>query len=58
MVFSNTYYFVSAWLLLHVYVLVDVLEFVIVFRQNDGLKYILRVLFCVRVNVATHECFG
>ena len=43
MVFSNTYYFVSVWLLLHVYVLVDVLDFVMVLFQNGVLKHILFV---------------
>ena len=43
MVFSNTYYSVSAWSLLHVYVLVDVLDFVIVLFQNGVIKYILFV---------------
>ena len=53
MVFSNTYYFVSAWLLLHVHVLVDVLDFVIVLFQNGVLEYIF---FCVHVDVATFAC--
>ena len=43
MVFFNTYHFVFAWLLLHVYVLGDVLNFVIVLFQNGILKYILFV---------------
>ena len=51
--FLNKYYFVSAWLLLHVYVLVDVLDFVIVLFQNGVLEYIF---FCVRVDVATFPC--
>ena len=38
----------SAWLLLHVYVLVDVLHFVIVLFQSGVFEY---VLFCVRVVV-------
>ena len=50
---SNTYYFVHAWLLLHVYVLVDILDFVIVLFQSGVLEYIL---FCVRVVVATYTC--
>ena len=33
--------FVSAWLLLHVYVLVDVLDFVIVLFQSGVFEYIL-----------------
>ena len=32
---------VSAWLLLHVYVLVDVLDFVIVLFRNGVFEYIL-----------------
>ena len=47
--------FVYAWLLLPVYVLVHVLDFVIVLFQSGGFKYIL---FCVRVVVATRVCFG
>ena len=43
MVFLNTYCFVFAWLLLYVYVLGDVLDFVIVLFQNGALKYILFV---------------
>ena len=43
MVFSTTYYFLFAWLLLHAHVLVDVLDFVIVLFQNGVLKYILFV---------------
>ena len=39
-----------AWLLLHVYFLVDVLDFVIVLFRNGVCEYIL---FCVRVVVAT-----
>ena len=50
MVFSNTNYFVSAWLLLHVYVSVDVLDFVIVMFQSGVFEYLL---FCVRVVVDT-----
>ena len=46
---------VSAWLLLHVYVLVDVLDFVIVLFSSGAFEYIL---FCVRVVVATRICFG
>ena len=45
----------SAWLLLHVYVLVDVLDFVIVLFQRGVFEYIL---FCVLVVVATRACFG
>ena len=41
MFFSNTYYFVTAWFLLHVYVLVDVLDFIIVLYQSDVFEYIL-----------------
>ena len=41
MVFSNTYYFVTAWFLLHVYVLVDVLDFIIVLYQSRVFEYIL-----------------
>ena len=47
--------FVSAWLLLHVYVLVDVPHFVILLFQSGALEY---MLFCVRVVVATRVCFG
>ena len=39
----NTYYFVFARLLLHVYVLGDVLDFVIVLFQDGVLKYIFFV---------------
>ena len=43
-VFPNTYFFcVRAWLLLHVYVFVDVLDVVIVLFQNGVLEYILFV---------------
>ena len=42
-VLSNTCYFVSAWLLLHMYVLVDVLDFVIVLFQNGAVECILFV---------------
>ena len=45
----------SAWLLLHAYVLVDVLDFVIVLFQSGVVEYIL---FCVLVIVATRVCFG
>ena len=55
MVLSNTYYFVSAWLWPQVYVLVDVLDFVIVLFQSGVFEY---VLFCVRVVVAKRVCFG
>ena len=40
-VFLNTYYFVFAWLLLYVYVLCDVLDFVLVLFQSGVFKYIL-----------------
>ena len=39
--FLRFYNFVSAWLLLHVYVLVDLLDFVIVWFQSGGFEYIL-----------------
>ena len=39
--FSNTYYFVTAWFLLHVYVLVDVLDFIRVLYQSCVFKNIL-----------------
>ena len=55
MVFSNTYYFVSAWFLLHVYVLVDVLDFVVVLYQSGVFEYIS---LCVLIVVATRVCFG
>ena len=55
MVFSNTHYFVSSWLLLHVYVLVDVLDFVIVLFKSGVFEYIT---FCVCVVVATRVRFG
>ena len=42
-------------MLLHVYVLVDVLGFVIVLCQGGVFEH---VLFCVRVVVATRVCFG
>ena len=45
----------SPWLLLHVYVLVDVLDFVIVLFQSGAFEYIL---FCVCVVVDTRVCFG
>ena len=35
------YYFVSAWLLLQVYVLVDVLDFVVVLFQSGVFEYLL-----------------
>ena len=38
--------FVSAWLLLHVYGLVDVLDFVIVLFQNGVFEYILVYSAC------------
>ena len=41
MVFLNTYSFVFAWLLLYVYVLGDVPDFVIVLFQSGVFKYIL-----------------
>ena len=41
--------------MLHVYVLVDVLGFVIVLFQSGVFKH---VLFCVRVVVAIRVCFG
>ena len=41
MVFSNTYYFVSTSVFVHVYVLVDVLDFVIVLIQSGIFEYIL-----------------
>ena len=40
MVFSNPYYFVFALLVLYVYVLGDVLDFVIVLFQSGVLEYI------------------
>ena len=43
MLFFNTYPCVFAWLSLYVYVLVDVLDFVIVLFQNGVFKYILFV---------------
>ena len=46
---------VSAWLLLHVYVLADVLDVVIVLFQSGVFDYIL---FCVLVVVDTRVCFG
>ena len=55
MVFSNTYFFVTAWFLLHVYVLVDVLYFVIVLYQSGVFEYIF---VCVLMVVATRVCFG
>ena len=39
-VFLNKYYFVFAWLLLYVYVLGDVLDFVMLLFQSSFLKYI------------------
>ena len=45
----------SAWLLLHVYVLVDVLDFVIVLFRIGVFEY---MLFCVLMVVATRVCFG
>ena len=47
--------FVSAWMLLHVNVLVDVLRFVIVLFQSGVFEH---VLFCVNVFVAICVCFG
>ena len=41
MVVSNTYYYVTTWFLLHVYVLVDVLDFIILFYQSRVFEYIL-----------------
>ena len=55
MVFSNTYDFVNPWFLLHVYVLVHVLDFVIVLYQSGAFEYIL---FWVLMVVATRVCFG
>ena len=55
MAFLNPYYFVSARMLLHVYVLVDVLDFVIVLFLSGVLEYIL---FCARVVVTTRVCLG
>ena len=50
-VFSNTHYFVSEWLLLHVHASVDVLDFVIVLFQNGVLKYMLFVSACMLLHV-------
>ena len=55
MLFSNRYYVMSAWLLLHVYVLVDVLDFVIVLYKSGVFECIL---LCVRMIVATRVWFG
>ena len=54
-VLSNTKYYVSAWMLLHVYVVAEVLDFVIVLFQSGVFEYIL---FCVHVGVCTRVCFG
>ena len=55
MVFSNTYNFVTKWFLILVYVVVDVLDFVIVLYQSGVFEYIL---FCVLMVVATRVCYG
>ena len=47
-VFLNTYCFVFAWLLLYVYVLGDVLDFVILLFQNWCSQI---HIICVRVDV-------
>ena len=52
--------FVSAWLLLHVYGLVDVLDFVIVLVQNDVFEYMLVYSACGGAVVhicKTYLCF-
>ena len=59
----NTYYFVFAWLLLYVYVLGDILDFVIVSFQSGVFKYILvrSGLLCISVksiDVRPENCFG
>ena len=41
--FSNTYFFVSVWLLLHGYFLVVVLDSIVALFQNGVLKYIFFV---------------
>ena len=62
--FSNTYFFVTAWFLLHVYVLVDVLDFIIVLYHSRVFKYMLVYSgggLCIsakRIYVRRENCFN